>query len=172
MFNTSYPFTFLMSQPVEGEPYRKLHRFAFRCKRNQRYTVLLEEYDHDFFGVKFHLTALTNSEKRFQQLTGYYDAPAIINTCLEIMAHKLKVNPKASFGFTGAPLESEKDKKGETTKRFRVYRRIMENLFSPERFVHYRLEDSSIYLLINRNADDPLQLADWVTSMLRQNYEF
>ncbi len=161
-----------MSQKVEGEPYHKVHRFTFRCKKNQRYVILLEEYERDFFGVKFYLNALAESEKRFQQLTNSYDAPAIINTSLEVMGYKLKENPNASFGFTGAPLESETDEKGKPTKRFRVYKRIMENLFSPERFAHYQLEQSSIYLLINRNAEDPQELANWATEMLRQNYEF
>lgn len=88
------------------------------------------------------------------------------------MGYKLKENPNASFGFTGAPLESEIDEKSKPTKRFRVYKRIMENLFSPERFAHYQLEQSSIYLLINRNLQDPQELADWATEMLRRNYEF
>ncbi len=172
MFNTSYPFKFLMSQKVEGEPYHRIHRFTFRCKKGQRYVVLLEEYEHDFFGVKFYLNALAESEKRYEELTNFYDAPAIINTCLEVMAYKIKENPRASFGFTGAPLASEKESKSEPTKRYRVYKRIMENLFSPDRFVHYQLEESNIYLLINRKAENPQALADWATDMLRRNYEF
>jgi hypothetical protein len=172
MFNTSYPFIFRMSEKVEGEPYRRLHRFAFRCKRNERYAVLLEEYEGDFFGIKFFRNALSKSSKRFQQMTNFYDAPVVINTCLEIMRYKLNENPRASFGFTGAPLESEKDDVTKPTKRFRLYKRIVENLFSPERFVHYQVEQANIYLLINRTSESPQELANWATEMLRQNYEF
>lgn len=161
-----------MSEKVEGEPYHKLHRFTFRCKQNHRYVVLLEEYERDFFGIKFFLKALSRSSKRFQQLTNFYDAPAVINTCLEIMGYKLKENPKASFGFTGAPLETEKNHTDRPTKRFRLYKRIMENLFSPERFVHYQVEQANIYLLINRTSESPQELANWATEMLRQNFEF
>lgn len=161
-----------MSQKVEGEPYFKVHRFTFRCKKNHRYVILLEEYERDFFGIKFYLNAMAEAKNRFEVLTNSHDAPAIINTCLEVMRLKLKENPKASFGFTGAPLESEKSEADGPTKRFRVYKRIMENLFPPQRFAHYQLERSSIYLLINRNSGEPQKLAEWATEMLRQNYEF
>gem|GEM_PF-5997128 len=53
MFDSSYPFTNLGSQRVLGEPYSWVHRFTFRDKRNQRYIVLLEEYERIFLGLNF-----------------------------------------------------------------------------------------------------------------------
>jgi len=113
---------------------------------------------------------MSNSEKRYEMLTGFFDAPAVINTCLKVMAELLETCPKASFGFTGAPLMAGEN--GQPTKRFRVYRRIMENLFSLSTYVYYQLADKNIYLLINRKNADPQSLADWITGILNENYEF
>ncbi len=170
MFDRSYPFINLGSQKTEGEPYYRVHRFTFRDKRDQRYIVLLEEYEKEFFGIKFHLKSMSNSAKRYELLTGFFDAPAIINTCLKVMAELLETCPNASFGFTGAPLLS--DKVDQPTKRFRVYRRIMENLFSPSTFIHYQLPEKNIYLLVNRKNLDPQSLVDWISGILNENYEF
>ena len=40
-------------------------------------------------------------------------------------------------------------------KRFRVYKMVMENFFSPEKFNHFREESRSVYLLINKDNSIP-----------------
>ena len=159
-----------MVKKVEGEPYFALHRFTFRCKNNRRYAVLLEEYEHDFFSIKFYLQSLEHSANKYQMLTNLFDAPAVINTCLNIMVEVLTKNECASFGFTGAPLEKEAITR--PTKRYRVYKRIMENLFSPEHFFHFQVPDSNAYFLINRNSGNPQEVVERITNMLKQHYEF
>jgi hypothetical protein len=103
-------------------------------------------------------------------ITKYYDAAAIINTCLVIMAEMLVRHKGASFGFTGAFLDGEAP--GLPSKRYRVYKRIMENLFSPERFYHYQLPEKNAYFLINKDSENPQILLDNITAMLRGHYEF
>lgn len=170
MFNTSYKFTFLYKTRQEGEPYNVQHRFSFRCKKNQRHFVLLDEFDFDFFGVKFYPAHLEQSTKKYQVLMGNNDAQVKINTCLNIMASLLNKTPTASFGFTGARSEGEDATK--PSKRFKLYRRIMQVFFSPVNFAHYELPESNAYFLINRKAGDPEELLNKITEMIRTQYEF
>jgi hypothetical protein len=80
----------------------------------------LEEFDHDFYAVKFHLKSLSNSENRFRFLTNNHDAAKVINTSLEVMRHfLLNKNKKASFGFSGAA--SLEENENLETKRFHIY---------------------------------------------------
>jgi len=170
MFDTSYSFKFVMTQKVESEPYFSVHRFTFRCKKGRRYTVLLEEYPYNFFSIKFYLQSFEQAANKYSMLTRHYDAPAVINTCLIIMAEILAKHKEASFGFTGALLDTEVQ--GSPSKRYRIYKRIMENLFSPERFVHYQLPEKNAYFLINKKSENPQHLLDGITTMLQQHYEF
>lgn len=55
------------------------------------------------------------------------------------------------------------------TKRFRVYRNVMERMFSGGTFVHFASEQHSVYMLIRRTESD---LLDGTAMMeyLAQNY--
>jgi hypothetical protein len=104
-------------------------------------------------------------------LTNNHDAAKVINTSLEVMRHfLLNKNKKASFGFSGAA--SLEENENLETKRFRIYRKIMENLFSPTNFFHYQLPERNIYLLVNRLNSDPKLLIETLTEILRQHYVF
>lgn len=171
MFDQSYPFNFIHTQAVQGEPFFKVHLFKFRAKDKLVYLVRLEEFEHDFFSVKFHLKQHTYSDKKYEMLTGKQEAARIINTCLLVMGDMLNRHPKASFGFTGAPVGEEAGQ-SEPTKRFRIYRRIMENFFSPENFAHYQLPDKNAYFLLNKKHENPSAIAAYITDLLRKNYYF
>jgi len=81
-------------------------------------------------------------------LTNLKQATRVIRTCIEIMLYFIdKKNPWASFIFIGAQLQEESTK---NTKRFRVYKMIMENFFSPTEFDHYLHEENSIYIILNK----------------------
>ena len=47
-------------------------------------------------------------------------------------------------------LESE-----DNTKRFRLYKKLMENFFSPLKFQHFQYPNKSAYLLLNRESNNP-----------------
>jgi hypothetical protein len=170
MFNTSYPFKILQRKKIHGEPNCVQQRFSFRCKSNLRHFVLVDEFDFNFFGIKFYPASLEHSSKKYNALTGNNDAAIKINTCLEIMRYILNErNELASFGFTGALLEDEE--KGVPSKRFRLYKRIMEVFFSPNNFIHYALPESSAYFLINRKVENSQQLLETITEMIQAHYE-
>lgn len=170
MFEKPYEFKFLHKRRPEGEPYNVQHRFSFRCKMNQRHFVILDEYDFDFFSIKFYPANFERSTKKYQVLTGNNDAQVKINTCLHIMAKFLEEKPTASFGFTGA--RSERESEAIPSKRFRLYRRIMQVLFSPAHFAHYELPESNAYFLINRNAGNPDELLQKITALIKAHYDF
>jgi predicted RNA-binding protein with EMAP domain len=48
MLDSAYEFRFLHAQKVAGEVYKTVFRYSFRGLNNQRYLVILEEFDHDF----------------------------------------------------------------------------------------------------------------------------
>lgn len=74
---------------------------------------------------------------------------------------------KASFFFIGA--EDEKDQKGMVSRRFRLYRRFVLSTISGDKFDHYRRNDLSLYILVNREyVDDTASYADELADMVQQ----
>lgn len=66
------------------------------------------------------------------------------------MLDVLRRDYKASFFFIGA--EDERDVLGASTRRYRVYRRFVSSVVSDRVFQHYRVNDMSLYILVNKNA--------------------
>ena len=85
------------------------------------------------------------------------------------MLDVLKRDSSASFFFIGA--EGERDVSGMVSRRFRVYRRFVSSVISDEEFEHYRRNDLSLYMLINKQSvkdtsEFAHKLADLVQSAL------
>lgn len=71
------------------------------------------------------------------------------------MLYFYRKNPFATFAFMGANSIFELNRKN--TRRFKIYRQIMENLFSVITFNHLIYEDESAYVLLNKdNLEDNL----------------
>lgn len=58
-------------------------------------------------------------------------------------------NEEASFFFIGASSEKE-SMNLENTQRFRIYKRVMQNFFSPLKFIHVEDKQQSFYLIQNK----------------------
>lgn len=83
------------------------------------------------------------------------------------MLDVLKRDDKASFFFIGA--EDEKDQKGMMSRRFRLYRRFVLSTVSEEKFDHYRRNELSLYILVNKNAvDDTRIYAERIADIVQQ----
>ena len=67
----------------------------------------------------------------------------------------LKKDEQASFFFIGA--EDEKDEPGASTRRFRFYRVFVLSVISDERFWHYRIDNHSLYILVNKKYQGDVQ---------------
>ncbi len=168
MFDQSYDFEFKGSQkPNAGDHFFQKYIFTFKCRFNNRYIVNVEKYEFDIFVVKFHLKAHSDSENKYNLLTGLNDVGRIVRTCINIMLHFYEENEFSSFGFIGSNLINEEI---SDTKRFRIYSKVMENFFSPLKFNHYKFPGKSAYLLLNKANEKHCQL-DKVQKMFLEFYE-
>ncbi len=153
MFDSSYPFQYKRYSNIteESHPYQR-HVYIFTGRKGHTYQVHLEEYSYELFALKFHVALDEEiSEHKYEQLTHLYEVAPVLRTCLNILLSVRVERPLASFGFVGAPLPEETEKKN--TKRYRLYRKIMANFFSPVHFNHFIHEDQSTYLLLNKMND-------------------
>jgi hypothetical protein len=151
MFNTFYSFNYRNKEKpnFSTEKYDYVHRLTFTSKYNQKYIVRVEEYEkQSLYAVKFYLKNHSLAENKYSISTNFGDAAVIVRTCIEIMLyfHKHK-NPLASFVFIGAT--DSKETSDTNTKRFRVYKSIMEFHLTPKYFRHFAFEVQSLYLMLN-----------------------
>ena len=167
MFDQHYPFQYIMTEHPEGEPFQQLHIYTFHGPNHQHYTVHVEEYPMNVYAIKFHLQAHSNSLNRYQLLTGYSQAPRIIRTCIEIFLALFEKNNESSLCFIGTNTFGEG--KSET-KRFRIYKGVMQNFFSPQFFEHRYFANKSLYLMLNKRKN--MEELNKVISGIIEKYQF
>ena len=139
----------------------------FRSQKTGRlYHILVEYHPRNVLSVKFYARQHKGNPQRYAMMTGDCEPMAIINTVVHVMLSYARRMPSSSFVFTGAAQPGECE---YNTKRFRVYRNVMERMFSGGTFVHFVSEQHSVYMLIRRTQSD---LVDGITLMeyLAQNY--
>lgn len=91
----------------------------------------------------------------------------MLYTMFHIMLDVLKRDVRASFFFIGA--EDEKDQKGMVSRRFRLYRRFVLSTVSENKFDHYRRNDLSLYILVNKEyVTDTSSYADELASIVQR----
>ncbi len=193
MFNGYYETTLVYSGPskTNSEIVLKESLYRFKTDKNQTYIVMVEQYHHDIFIIKFYLKAHRNSDFKYNFLTGFHEPSRILGTCLQIAISILKANPKASLGFIGAAtideikakLETDKARKDakdqgqefiespkKPTKRFSVYIGVAANFFSPEKFLHVEDQKNNAYAIINKNNENPFRLKAEIEKMFHKHY--
>ena len=149
MFNSSYSFRYCSHSKPKGQNSVITHILTFNCRKNQQYIVYVEEYPHSMFAIKFFLKNHRLSENKYKLITGFNDQIRVFSTCIKIMEYFYQKNPYSSFTIIGETLLNEPTYLN--TKRFRVYKRILENLFSPFRFFHLSFPAKSAYMLVNKD---------------------
>lgn len=157
-----------MNESVVGELYHHILRFSFDGPGNHQYIVIAENYSNHIFAIKFFLKSHSGSDDKFGLLTGFQKAPRIIRTCIEIMLLILRDHPTASFCILGTSLENESK---QETKRFRIYKHVLQNFFSPVRFEHRYMAERSLYLLINKENDIPALIEELSGLLIKYNFE-
>lgn len=159
MFDKSFDFTYINHQPGgPSDDFLRVHTYKFHSEK-ELYLVRLEEYPFDVFAIKFYPKSFEDSPNKYRLLTNHGNPMPIIRTCINIMIDILNKFPGASLGFMGIEMENEHI---GNTKRYRIYRQLMENFFSPVNFSHHVYIPQSIYLLLNRNSkhDNHLQVVE------------
>ncbi len=169
MFDTFFQAHFITKQP--GNPHKDafhtLYIFKFYHDK-EPYIVRVEQFDYDVFAIKFYPKSLKRSPKKYNKLTNNGKQMAIFRTCINIMLHIIEEVPHASFGIMGAELIGESK---ESTKRFRIYRSLLEQFFSPVRFRHEVYPQNSVYLMYS-TLNQEVDFRDKVEAYFMEIFDF
>ena len=161
-----YPFHYRKGPSHKDGPLVCTHYYTFRTRKNRRYVVEAEQYQHHVYVLKYYPLALKASPNRFKLLVNDGDAFRILTTCTQIFLDICARDPLASAGFVGEALLGEGN---VNTKRFRVYLKMVTAFIGPMRFLHHPLPAISAYFLENRANPEP-DLKDQVEQMFRELY--
>lgn len=164
-----YPFIFQMIDRSDSDEYLiETLQYKFKSARSHHaYVVRVECYKGHAYCVKFFDKANINSKNKFSLRSNTFEARTILYTVFHIMLDVLKRDNKASFFFIGA--EDEKDQKGMVSRRFRLYRRFVISIVSERKFDHYRRNDLSLYVLVNKEyIVDTAEYAEKIAGIVQQ----
>lgn len=161
-----YLFSYRKGPSRKDGPLVCTHYYTFRTRKNRRYVVEAEQYQHHVYVLKYYPLALKASPNRFKLLVNDGDAFRILTTCTQIFLDICRRDALASAGFVGEPLLGEAQ---VNTKRFRVYLKMVTAFVGPTRFIHHPLPAISAYFLECRVNPEPTLLAA-VEQMFRDLY--
>lgn len=147
-----YPFLFQMIDKCTDNEYMvETLQYRFKSsKSHHTYIVRVEHYQENVYCLKFFDKANIDSKRKYSLRTNTFEPRTIFYTLIHIMLDVLKRDSLASFFFIGA--EDERDTSGMVSRRFRIYRRFVSSVVSDETFEHYRRNDLSLYIFINKNS--------------------
>ena len=163
MFDQPYPYEFIKHEPaqrVAGYSFTtSLYRFKALDANGgyQVFLIIVEKYDCETYVVKFCRKADRHQDNAFTHMTNTPDASRKIATVVQVMFDIFQENRLASFGWIGAP--DQVDGNPAHTRRFTVWSRVMNWLFSEEVFRHYTYAEQSAYLMHNIAASEQYPLA-------------
>lgn len=149
--------------------YYNRYAYTFRSRSKTLYIVYVDELKElELCFIKFLPKVYNKAANKYKVRTNLYEMPSIISTCLNILIDFYKKNPYRSFGFIG---ENDEGEPIQNTKRYRLYRKIVLSLFSPETFKHICDSSKSVYILLNVNhqMNNP-NLAQEISDFLQQNH--
>lgn len=135
MFNQRLPYSRVQRNRLEasGKPVRWLWEdiykfFAASPSSRRKYLVEIRRYPGSLYTADFYAKT-PGSPDRYRLRTNQFVLGAIGGTVLDIMARVLREDPAACFGFIAAALPHEHEE--ANTKRFRVYRAMLERTVRP-----------------------------------------
>ncbi|MBO5134838.1 MAG: hypothetical protein J6C15_06795 [Bacteroidaceae bacterium] len=166
-----YPFVFTMydrNSDIDALEYTLQYRFKSERSKHT-YIVRVERYKSHTYCVKFFDKAHTDSKNKFSLRTNTFEARTIFYTLYHILLDVLQKDSSASFFFIGA--EDEKDESTAATRRYQVYRRFVMSTISDHLFEHYRVNELSLYILVNRQyVNDKQTFVEQITEGVRLLY--
>jgi len=145
-----YPHNFIQNCRDENNEYIEFVKlYSFKStKSNLRYLVRVEKYRHKVYVIKFYLKNNRHSREKYNLLTNTFEPRRIIYTCINILKEIFFDDPESSFAFiaTNSP-----DEEVSNTKRYRVYKTIVNTQFGIDTFDHFYYQDKSAYLLLRKS---------------------
>ena len=68
-------------------------------------------------------------------------------------------------------IADDHDEIGLATRRYRIYRRFTSSVVSEQLFAHFRANDTSLYILVNKSAnEDPEAIAKRITQEVQATF--
>lgn len=147
MFEQHFPYRYINHQ-LEKEPFEHIsHNYSFRGKNDKRYIVTVEQYEENIYCAKFYLQEHKSCIHKFSRFSEQNECSRVIQTVAVILIDLLGKNPFASFLFIGAnSIGEEKD----NTRRYKLYKRIVEQKLSAVKFEHHFIDKYSSYIVLNK----------------------
>lgn len=147
-----YPFVLVMHE--QGGSYylsRGTYLYRFKsAKSHVTYLVRAEQFPEHAYCIKFYDKNHQHSDDKYSLLTNTFEVRTILYTIYHILLDVLHRDPHASFFFIGA--SDEHDELGQATRRFNVYRVFTASVVSENFFEHYRHNEMSLYILVNKDT--------------------
>ena len=169
MLDNPYKFRFATKESIavsENETSTR-HIYVFRDTHNNTYIVNADLLKYNVYVVKFFLKSHRLSENKYRLLTDKNSPFRVLTTCFAIMHDICKKNPFASFYFQGSNTMEETDL--NNTKRYGVYKKLCARAFHPSNFLHYKFDNESQYLLINKEntiPNYPQIISEYVSNLI------
>ncbi|MDJ0366288.1 hypothetical protein QMK33_14100 [Hymenobacter sp. H14-R3] len=159
MFNTVLPYRLVQrnrnsTMGRESWVFVDIYKFFMHTPSSRRkYLVEIHAYTNHLYTADFY--AKVQNVNRYRLRTNQQAAGKLGGTVLAILAEVLRHDPQACFGFIAAAMMNETS--DESTKRFRLYKRMLELKINPLRFtVTTRPKNSTIFILPNGVAANQL----------------
>lgn len=166
-----YPFVFVMKDNDGADDVLECTlQYRFKSEKSHHtYIVRVEKYIKHVYCLKFFDKANINSKNKYSIRTSTFEPRTIFYTLYKIFLDVLGKDPEASLFFIGA--EDERDELGESTRRYRVYRKFVSSIISDRLFDHYRVNDLSLYVLVNKKSvTNPVGLVEEIAERVRAAY--
>jgi hypothetical protein len=113
---------------------------------------------------------MMHSQNKFSLRTNTFEPRTIFFTLYRIVLDVFKNDPIASFFFIGA--EDERDQLGQSTRRFRVYRRFVLSIVSDHIFEHIHVAPMSLYILFNKkNTENNEETINQLISKIKEAFQ-
>ena len=164
MFNTILPYRFVQRNRNftggrESWLFEDIYKFFIHSPDSRRkYLVEVHAYADHLYTVDFY--AKVQGVNRYRLRTNQYAAGKLGATVLDVIARIIRADPRACFGFIAAAMLDETS--DESTKRFKLYTRMLELKINPQRHgIVTRPLTSSIFVFPHEMILQPV-LADSV----------
>jgi len=144
-----YPYHFIQNCRDENNKYiENVRLYCFKSAKSKlRYLVRVEKYRHKVYVIKFYPKNTRRSPDRYKLLTNTFEPRRIIYTCINILKDIYISDPESSFAFVAS---NNTDEVKSNTKRYRVYKTIVNTQFGIDTFDHFYYEEKSAYLLLRK----------------------
>ncbi|MEY2652850.1 MAG: hypothetical protein RLZZ321_1944 [Bacteroidota bacterium] len=180
MIITSHPYPIKFIQRKQKwfkAPYISRYIFTFVSSRKKlRFVIEIDEFEHNFYAIKFYPKHLKKSVDRYNLITNNGDVIRILLSCASSIPIILEKNKLASFGFVGSRIKSKKNKSFSESfyqnKRYRIYSTLIQEVIGNKYFDHFEFNNLSAYLLLNKANTNPKRLKKTILNMIQYEFEF